>query len=365
MIKGMDVSTLAEVERCGGKFRLGGREGDALQILRDCGANLIRLRIWNDPKAEDGAPYGGGGNDLETTLQIAARAKALGLDWMATFHYSDFWSDPGKQRMPKTWRGMDAEAMAGAVYDFTKSALLEMKRRDLMPACVCIGNEITNGLLWPLGQVPNYRNIAAFVSAGLRAAREVSPFTKTMLHLDAGGNNPLYRAWFEGYFAAGGADFDLIGLSYYPFWHGPLSDLKDNLNDLAARFGRDMVIVETAMGFTQKSYARYEGLSDGRRKGPCAKPELAVRVPYSMTPKGQADFLRDLAAVIRQVPGGKCLGFVYWEPAWLPVPGSGWATEPALEYIQEQGPGGNEWANLCLFDYEGHALPALEKLREL
>ena len=362
MIKGMDISTLNEVERCGGQFYRGQTRGDALEILRDCGANLIRLRIWNDPFAGDGTSYGGGGNDLKTTLDIAARAKALGLDWMATFHYSDFWSDPGKQRVPKAWRDFDAEQLAETVYAFTRDALLEMKRRDLMPVCVCVGNEITNGLLWPLGQVPNYRNMAAFVSAGIRAVREVSPFTKTMIHLDAGGNNPLYRAWFEGYAAAGGADFDLIGLSYYPFWHGPLRDLADNLNDLARRFGKDMVVVETAMGFTQESYAACEGLTE--RKGPCARPEIAARVPYPMSPEGQTQFLRDLSAVIRQVPGGKCLGFIYWEPAWLPVPGSGWATPPALEYIRESGPGGNEWANLCLFDYQGHALPALEALGE-
>ena len=365
MIKGMDVSTLREVEACGGRFRLGNERGDALGILKRCGANLIRLRVWNDPFSEDGAPYGGGGNDLETTLQIAARAKALGLDWMVTFHYSDFWSDPGKQRVPKAWRALDAEAMAQAVYTFTRNALAEMLRRDLLPACVCVGNEITNGLLWPLGQVPNFHNIAAFVGAGLRAAREIAPAARTMLHLDAGGDNPLYRAWFDSYYAAGGADFDIIGLSYYPFWHGPLSGLADNMNDLAGRFGKDMIVVETAMGFTQQSYAGYEQLVEGWRKGPCARPEIAARVPYPMMPEGQRDFLRDLAAVIRRVPGGRGLGFVYWEPAWLPVPGSGWATPPALDYIRESGPGGNEWANLCLFDYEGHALPALEALGEL
>lgn len=365
MIKGMDLSTLLEVEACGGRFFDGGREGDAMRILRDRGANLVRLRVWNDPFSEEGEPYGAGGNDLETTLTLAARARALGMDWMVTFHYSDFWSDPGKQRVPKAWRGLDAAQLADAVYAFTRDSLLEMKRRNLAPKYVSVGNEITNGLLWPLGRTPNFANIAAFVGAGLRAVREVLPEARTMIHLDNGGNAALYRDWFDGYFAAGGTDFDVIGLSYYPFWHGPMAGLAENLAALSARWGKDMIVVETAMGFTLEDYQSYEKLPDAARKGMAAKAELAARVEHPMTPEGQRDFLSDLAGVIRGVPGGKCLGFVYWEPAWLPVPGSGWATEAALAYIQEAGPGGNEWANLCLFDYEGRALPALKELAEL
>ena len=262
-------------------------------------------------------------------------------------------------------RGLDAAALADAVYAFTRDSLLEMQRRGLAPKYISAGNEITNGLLWPLGRAPDFANIAAFAGASLRAAREVLPGSRTMLHLDDGGNVALYRDWFDRYFAAGGADFDVIGLSYYPFWHGPMAGLSENLAALSGRWGKDMIVVETAMGFTQEDYRSYEGLPADARKGTAARAELAARVDYPMTPEGQRDFLSDLAGVIRGVPGGKCLGFVYWEPAWLPVPGSGWATEAALEYIQEPGPGGNEWANLCLFDYEGRALPALEGLAAL
>ncbi len=365
IIRGVDVSTLREVEACGGRFFDGGVEGDALAILRDNGANLVRLRLWNDPFAEDGTPYGAGGNDLVTVLALAARAKAMGMPWMATIHYSDFWADPGKQRVPKAWRGMDAAALADAVYAYTRDAMLEMRRRDLVPAYVSIGNEITNGLLWPLGKAPEFGNIAAFVNAGLRAVREVAPQVAAMIHLDRGGDNDMYRAWFDRYFAAGGADFDAIGLSYYPFWHGPMQGLADNLSDLAARYDKDLLVVETAMGFTLEDYGRRERLPEDRRKGMAAKPALAARVDYPMTPAGQLDFLRDLAATIRAVPGGRGLGFVYWEPAWLPVPGSEWANDAALSYIGERGSGGNEWANLCLFDYDGNALPALKGLREI
>lgn len=364
MIRGVDVSTLLEVEAHGGRFYDDGREGDALEIMKRHGVNLVRLRIWNDPFSEDGQSYGAGGNDLQATLKLAERVRALGLPWMVDFQYSDFWADPGKQRVPKAWRGLNAHDMAEAVYAFTRHSLLEMSKRDLLPEYVQVGNEVTNGLLWPLGKAPNFENIALFISAGIRAVRETAPVCKVMIHLDNGGNNALYRDWFDSYLLAGGADFDLIGLSYYPFWHGRMSDLQSNMNDLARRYGKDMIIVETASGFTLSDYQRYEQLSDDHRKGMCATPALAAGIDYPMTPEGQKRFLEDLSEVIAGTAGGHGLGFVYWEPAWLPVPGSGWANDSSLLYIEEKGPGGNEWANLCLFDYEGNALPALKAISD-
>ena len=364
-IKGMDLSTLLEVEACGGRFSDGGVPGGAMEILRGYGMNLVRLRLWNDPYAEDGTPYGAGTNDLKRTMLLARRAKLLGVDWMLDFHYSDFWTDPGKQTLPKAWRGMDADALESAVYDYTLSVLRELKESGLLPAMVAVGNEITNGLLWPLGRVPDYGSIARFVSAGIRAVRAVDPGIEVLVHLDNGGNNALYREWFDSYFANGGADFDCIGLSYYPFWHGGMDGLRENMNDIARRYGRDLIVVETSMGFTLEDYAEYEALPANARKGMAARAELAARIDYPMTPEGQCAFLRDLAEVIRQVPEGRGRGFVYWEPAWLPVPGSGWANEAALAYTGEAGPGGNEWANQALFDYEGRALPALQTIREI
>ena len=364
-IKGMDLSSLIEVEECGGRFSDGGVSGDTMEILRDHGMNLVRLRLWNDPYSEAGEAYGAGTNDLNRTMALARRAKKLGIEWMLDLHYSDFWADPGKQTLPKAWRGMDADALERAVYDYTLSVLMELKARDLLPAIVAVGNEITNGLLWPLGRVPNYDNIARFVSAGIRAARAADPSIETMIHLDNGGNNALYREWFDSYFARDGADFESIGLSYYPFWHGGIDGLRANMNDIALRYGKDLIVVETSTGFTLEDYAQYEALAPDKRKGMAAKPELAARIDYPMTPEGQCAFLRDLAEAIRQVPEGRGRGFVYWEPAWIPVPGSEWATEAALRYTGESGPGGNEWANQALFDYEGRALPALKAMRAL
>lgn len=363
-IKGMDLSTLIEVENCGGRFYDNGEPGDAIGILKNYGMNLVRLRLWNDPYSEDGVPYGAGTNDLQRTVRMAKRLKEAGIDWMLDFHYSDFWADPGKQIVPKAWRGMTAGEMAQAVYEFTRSVMNTLREEGVAPGIVAVGNELTHGLLWPLGRVPDFENIVLFLNAGIRAVRETAPEAKVMLHLDNGGNNRLYRSWFDSYFAAGGADFDQIGLSYYPFWHGTLEDLKANMQDLAARYGKDMIVAEVSMGHTLEDYASYEKLTPEQRKGMATKPELAEKVPYPMTPEGQSSFMQDIMELIRDVPDDRGKGFVYWEPAWIPVPGSGWANEEALAYTGEKGPGGNEWANQALFDYDGNALPALKTIRD-
>lgn len=361
-ISGVDLSTLAEVEQCGGTFRDRGREADAMTLLHDRGANLVRLRLWNDPYSPQGEPYGAGTCDLNCVLSLALRAKALGMDWMLDIHYSDFWADPGKQRLPKAWVGLDEDGLVEAVYAYTAQVLSALRDRGATPQYVAVGNELTYGLLWPLGRSPRYGTIARLLSAGIRAVREQAPDALVMLHLDNGGNNELYRTWFDHYQQEGGADFDLIGLSYYPFWHGTMEMLRNNLHDLADRFGKPMVVAETSTGFTLEDYAQYEHLSPENRKGMAATRKLAEHIDYPMTPEGQRDYLRDIVDTVRQTPHGLGRGFIYWEPAWIPVPGSQWGNDCVFSYIQEPGPGGNEWANQALFDYEGNGLPALEML---
>ncbi|MDO5545122.1 MAG: glycosyl hydrolase 53 family protein [Eubacteriales bacterium] len=364
LIKGMDLSTLMEVEACGGKFYDAGQQMDAVEILKNYGMNLVRLRLWNDPYSEDGVPYGAGTNDLPRTIAMAKRLRSAGIDWMLDLHYSDFWADPGKQTIPKAWKGLQPEDLARAVYDFTVSTLNRLSAEGVLPSIVAVGNELTNGLLWPHGRVPNFENITLFLNAGIRAVHNAVPGAKTMIHLDNGGNNELYRSWFDSYFAHGGMDFDYIGLSYYPFWHGSMDDLKNNMHDLACRYGKDLIIAEVSTGFTLEDYAQYEQLEPSMRKGMATKPALTEKVPYDMSPEGQSVFMRDIMETIRGVPGGKGKGFVYWEPAWIPVPGCGWANDAALAYTGEKGPGGNEWANQALFDYDGNALSALKTIRD-
>ncbi len=362
-IKGMDLSTLLEVEECGGTFSDHGVPGGAMEILQGYGMNMVRLRLWNDPYSETGEPYGAGTNDLPRTMTLARRAKALGLGWLLDFHYSDFWADPGKQTIPKAWRGLDEAGLADAVYTYTRDVLRTLDEAGLMPDMVAVGNELTKGLLWPYGKTPNFGAIVRFLNSGIRAVREADKTIPVMLHLDNGGNNAMYCAWFDSYFAHGGADFEYIGLSYYPFWHGTLQDLEANMNDISVRYRKNLILTEVSTAFTMEEYQAYEQLPDALRKGMATTPALVEPVPYPMSPEGQSAFLEDIMELIRAVPEGRGKGFFYWEPAWLPVPGSGWANDAALAYTGERGPGGNEWANQALFDYEGRALPALETIR--
>lgn len=362
--RGMDCSSLEEVEHCGGRFFDGGEEKDCLHILRSYGTDLIRLRLWNDPYTESGEPYGGGTNDFNCVVRLAGRAAALGMDWLLDFHYSDFWADPGKQCMPKAWRGISGIELEQMVYRYTKETLKSLQELKLIPHMVAVGNEISKGLLWPYGKIPEYKEIARLVSAGVRAVREVSGDIAVMLHLDNGGCNDLYRQWFDNYLSNSGEDFDCIGLSYYPFWHGTLEDLRRNMHDIGKRYGKPLIIAETSMGFSPEDYRSSEEVAAGIGRGMAATPELARKVPFSMTADGQAAFLQALMELVYSVPGQLGRGFIYWEPAWLPVKGTGWSTKAGCDYIGETCFGGNEWANQALFDYHGNALPALKVIRD-
>ena len=362
-VKGMDLSTLLELERCGAKYYDNGEERDLLAIMKSYDVDTIRIRLWNDPWSETGESYGAGENDLKTSLEIAKRVTAAGFGVLLNFHYSDFWADPGKQIKPKAWADYGVKELEQAVYDYTLESMRTFLDAGANITMVQVGNELSNGLLWPEGKVPNYDNIATFVNAGIRAVRKADAAIPVMIHLDNGGNNALYREWFDN-FTKRGEDFEIIGLSYYPFWHGSLQMLNDNMNDIAERYGKDLVIAEVSMGYTMEDYKNYEKLSDEERKGYATRPALVEKIEYPMTKQGQYDFMEDFLNRISHIKGGKGKGFFYWEPAWIPVPGSGWATPASLKYMNDPGPCGNEWANQALFDYDGNALPTLSLIRD-
>ena len=362
-VKGMDLSTLLELERCGAKYYDNGEERDLLAIMKSYDVDTIRIRLWNDPWSETGESYGAGENDLKTSLEIAKRVTAAGIGVLLNFHYRDFWADPAKQIKPKAWADYGVKELEQAVYDYTLESMRTFLDAGVNITMVQVGNELSNGLLWPEGKVPNYDNIATFVNAGIRAVRKADAAIPVMIHLDNGGNNALYREWFDN-FTKRGEDFEIIGLSYYPFWHGSLQMLNDNMNDIAERYGKDLVIAEVSMGYTMEDYKNYEKLSDEERKGYATRPALVEKIEYPMTKQGQYDFMEDFLNRISHIKGGKGKGFFYWEPAWIPVPGSGWATPASLKYMNDPGPCGNEWANQALFDYDGNALPTLSLIRD-
>lgn len=362
-VKGVDLSTLIELEKCGAKYYNNGKEGDVLSILKEYDFDTVRIRVWNDPYAEDGTPYGAGTNDVATSLEIGKKVTEAGYGVLLNLHYSDFWADPGKQFKPKAWKDYGIEELEKAIYDFTLETVKTFLDAGVNITMIQVGNELSNGLCWPEGKVPEYDNIVRMVSSGIRACRKADASIPLMIHLDNGGNNALYREWFDNY-TKRGEDFEYIGLSYYPFWHGTLDMLENNMNDIAVRYGKDLIVAEVSMGYTMEDYASYEKLEPQQRKGYATRQALVEKIEYPMTKEGQCDFMADFLNRVSNVADNRGKGFFYWEPAWIPVPGSGWATPASLEYIQDPGPCGNEWANQALFDYDGNALPALAVIRD-
>jgi arabinogalactan endo-1,4-beta-galactosidase len=337
-MRGADISfTLAE-EAAGITYRSGRRRAPVERLLRTAGANWVRLRIWVDPPA--------GYSDLGQALRLARRAKAAGLRVLLDLHYSDFWADPGKQVTPAAWAGQDLATLARTVHDYTAGVIAAFARQRTPVDMVQIGNEVVAGMLWPVGQIylgdtPRWAEFATLVKAGLAGARAAQPRghrLRTMLHIDRGGDNGGSR-WFFDHVLEQGVRFDVIGESFYPFWHGPLPALAANLDDLATRYGKPIVVVETAYPWTM---ADGDDLANSI-SDPAQLPEGSA---YPPTPAGQAAYFAALRQVIRGVPDSLGAGFFAWEPEWLP--GVGW--EPGA---------GNPNDNLTMFDHQGRALPSL------
>ncbi len=353
-IKGVDVSMIQELEEHGAKYFLNGKEQDVFSILKDCSVNLVRLRLWNHPYTKNGEAYGGGTNDIKTTEKLAERIISHGMSFMLDFQYSDFWADPAKQFKPKAWEKMGMAELKESVYRYTSDTLYRLKGRGLLPSYIQIGNEITNGLLWPEGRVENLQNMAELLRAGIQAAKEAAPEAKILLHLDFGTDNAMYRRWFadiEPY----QLDFDIIGMSYYPYWNGTLKELVENMEDISRTFGKEVMIAETAIGYTT---------DDLGCSGMVFSEELAEKTKYPATEEGQEAFLRDLCQGVRSVAGNRGVGVLYWEAAWLPFPECAWAGPAGREYMHDKAEAGNSWANQALFDAQGNANRALLNLKD-
>ena len=355
MIKGMDVSMIMELESYGASYYLNGKKEDLFCLLKTCGANMVRLRIWPDPYDEEGNPYGGGMNDLKTTIEIAKRVVENGMEIMLDFHYSDFWADPSKQVKPKAWRALSGKELETAVYLHTVDTLKALRNQKLVPAMVQVGNEITKGLLWPDGYVDQTERMAALLQAGIRGVREECPNAKIVLHLDFGTDNEMYRQWFDR-IEPYALDFDVIGMSYYPHWNGSLQLLSDNMNDISSRYGKEVLVAETSIGYTTDTLGC---------KGIVFTEEQEKATGYPATVEGQEAFLRELYHTVRNVQNKKGIGVFYWEPAWLAIPDCTWASESGRLYMNDQAEAGNAMANQALFDASGNANSALLKLKTM
>ncbi len=240
---GADISFLPQLEDRGMKFYDKGVQKDAIEILKDHGFNYIRLRIFNNPAAEKGYSPGKGFCDLEHTKQMAARVTKAGMKLLLDFHYSDYWADPQQQNKPSAWKDMDFPHLTEALKDYTKTVLLALKEQGTLPDMVQVGNEINHGMVWPEGHISHPDSLASLIMAGIEGINEVDPRIIIMLHIALGGQNEESIFWLDNMFARG-VDCDIIGLSYYPRWHGTLTDLDNNLKDLIKRYHKYMNVVE-------------------------------------------------------------------------------------------------------------------------
>jgi len=277
-LRGADISSLPRVEAAGARFTEDSATRDPLQILKDAGANTIRLRLWHTPA--------GGYCGRAATLDMAERAHKNGLRILLDFHYSATWADPGHQQEPAAWRGLPLGVLADSVRIHTRDVLLDLRQRGIAPVMVQLGSEITGGMLWDSGRVTGafdkperWDHLATVLKAGAEGGAEAFPGRGTpgiMLHLDAGGNNAACRHFLDRVLARE-VPCDAIGLSYYPWWHG-----------------------------THNPVGQKNHLLPG----------------YPDTPAGQAAFLDTLRQVVVAVPDGHGRGIIYWEPAWVAARGS-------------------------------------------
>jgi arabinogalactan endo-1,4-beta-galactosidase len=333
-VKGADLSFLQEVEENGGVYTEDGIARDALDIFKDHGFNYVRLRLWHTPA--------GGHCNLENTLLMARRIKKKGLGLMLDIHYSDTWADPGHQSRPAAWEGLPFEALKDSVREYTRHVISELKAQNTLPGMVQVGNEIICGMLWDEGRVCGawntplqWEQFGGLVAEGLRGIHEATgpgDSVKTVVHIDRGGDMSG-SIWFFDNLIARGVDFDIIAQSFYPWWHGTLDRLEANLDTLAARCGKDLLIAETAYPWTLGWYDDTHNM--------VGLPEH-LHTGYPATVEGQHSFLSDLMEIVAGVRDSRGAGVFYWAPDWISAPGKGSA-----------------WENVTLFSFEGEALGSM------
>lgn len=334
-IKGADCSSLRKSEDKGGKYYYSsGAQADALKILRDAGCNTVRIKVWV------GSPDGYHGKTQ--ILQIAKRTKALGQKILVDFHYSYTWADPGKQYKPTAWNSYSLSQLNTAVYNHTYDICKGLADQGTPADYVQIGNEINDGMLWSTGRIStngnSFANLAQLIRSGSNAAWAANANTKIVLHIAKGGDWNLIKWWFDG-IKAQGIWWDYTGVSYYPYWHGSLSGLQSALNQAASRYGKPVLVVETAYPWTLAagdSMANNIGLSSQLVSG------------YAATTSGQASMINAIKNILNAVPNSRGAGFLYWEATWTPVTGNGWDNTNSSS--------GNNWENQALFDFSGKAL---------
>jgi arabinogalactan endo-1,4-beta-galactosidase len=288
---GADLSFVKHAEERGTVFKDQGKAGPALRIFRDHGYNWVRLRLFHSPKSLP--------NNLEYTIALARSAREQGFRFLLNFHYSDTWADPGKQFTPAAWKGRSHDELVRAVFEYTRDSIAAFRSAGVLPDMVQVGNEVINGMLWPDGKLPGrWDSFADLVKAGIRgvdAGRGDGARPRIMIHIDRGADRRSTQAFFDR-LNSYHVNYDVIGQSYYPWWHGSLLDLRENFAFMSRAYDKDILLVEVAYCWRPTEYRRRPG-------------------PFPETPEGQRAFLDEVNRLVRATPGGRGIGVFWWEPA--------------------------------------------------
>ncbi len=319
-LRGVDLSALPEIELTNPLFyNLNDQAEAILTTLKNNGVNVVRLKLWHTP-ANIHASF----NEVKT---FSNSLHNLGFKVWLTVHYSDTWADPGNQKIPAKWKNLSFNTLKDSVYNYTKKIVMQIN-----PDYIQIGNEINNGFMWPAGNIfINKSQFKDLLAQGIKAVRDANKNTKIIIHY-AGFKNAIvfYNKLLN-------LDYDIIGLSYYPIWHGKdLSQLKAALSSLNQTFKKPIVIAETAYPFTLKWNDKTNNI--------VGDSSQLILPKYPATPQGQSDFLAKIKEIISNTNQG--IGFCYWGAELIAFKGKN-ATD------------GSPWENQALYNFANKALPAM------
>jgi len=323
-LSAVDISLYPEISNANPIFKdLNGNQKEFLEILKENGVNTIRLKLWVNPVNEH--------SSFNEVKQFSKFLKSKGFKIWLTLHYSDTWADPGSQETPSAWKGLDFITLKDSVYTYTKKVV-----KEIIPNYIQIGNEINSGILHPYGHISNnFENFIKLIQTGVSAVRDNSKECEIILHF-AGIEG---SEWFFN--QVNPIDYDIIGLSYYPIWHGKSVDnLKSTMRILSETKNKKILIAETAYPFTLQW--------NDWTNNVVGQNDQLILPDYPATIEGQKKFIREIKSIVKSTTNG--IGFCYWGAESIAWKGS-------------QSTNASSWENQALFDFSNKALPVLTEFR--